>query len=890
MSAGTGVTPPPGPEASGEGVVRHNAGWLSIAVVLVGLTNFLYALVLTWLLPARGYSTYVAAQGLLLVCGTAASASIPWVLTRRLAETQAPDAERRVVAFAVAVTGAQAFVAGILIGLLASRFSDGATAWTSGLAAGAIFAAATVVGYQQGRQRFAWIAVLRTAEVLLKVGSGFLLIRLGAGVAGGVAGFVVGSLAVILFGGPALLRQFRWCTDWVCDRPLWKQTFGLAGIQGAVAILSSLDLVLGNLFHGGAPGLAGYQVSVILSRVPLFLSTAISTVIFVRIVSAREASKSAMRSSTNALLSTALPGTVAILTIPVGIAHVFLPGDYPAEVVSFVPFTAGAGFLIALTNLLTTFFQAEGRHLRCVLLLGTGIVGEIVAIGVGMNVGGVRGLAAGAVAGQLLTFVLIAYQTVRNWGVGALRPGPQVGGVILVSLPLLVLDRLPWIWLCYAVAMCAAVGYLVFFGGSRQPAMAARGQLKALTSRLRSEKSRSDENASEEVGPPRPHAYLLTSHPVSPPWNGADKNLARMLLSADLGIDYTFVGDRVDQTAWQPRHRRQALAFRTDMPVAREKLRIFSSLLRTTTEVDLVHAIVSFRRSALTEQALLLLPLLRHERLVVTCPTGHYLPMRLLNRAAAVVAVSQHTRARLQAAGIQCAVQISPGVDLARFHPAPAAPARAALGLAPGPCLLFAGHFDEGGGFEEVVGLFRRLAARVPTLSLLTAMRVRPGSECRAAELQRWVAQLGLQRRVIELGANADMRLAVQAASVVIFPPRSLGLKMDLPLTLLEALASGRPLVVSPIETLLELDDGSGAVIVDDPASDSTYPHLERLLTDCDYAAIRNWAARSLAERRFDVRRMVAAYAALYGELLGEALSPVTETATLEKGHVLSVS
>src|SRR5438067_2465347 len=100
---------------------------------------------------------------------------------------------------------------------------------------------------------------------------------------------------------------------------------------------------------------------------------------------------------------------------------------------------------------------------------------------------------------------------------------------------------------------------------------------------------------------------LLTSHPVSPPWNSGDKNLARTLLLGDTGVDYVFVGDRADYTPWPPRHQRVPLAFTTDVPRSREKARVLLWLLRTSTDVDAVHAVVTFR-SAFAQQVLLRTP------------------------------------------------------------------------------------------------------------------------------------------------------------------------------------------------------------------------------------------------------------------------------------------
>jgi O-antigen/teichoic acid export membrane protein len=116
--------------------VQRNAGWLTVATVSVGVTNFGYALLLTWLLPIGDYVRYAGVQGLLLVCGTAAAASIPWVLTRRVGTADRRGLER-VVSFSVAITVLQGLVAAIIVGGIAAGILPGAMPWVAAAAAAA---------------------------------------------------------------------------------------------------------------------------------------------------------------------------------------------------------------------------------------------------------------------------------------------------------------------------------------------------------------------------------------------------------------------------------------------------------------------------------------------------------------------------------------------------------------------------------------------------------------------------------------------------------------------------------------------------------------------------------------------------------------------------------
>ncbi|MFN2581123.1 MAG: hypothetical protein ABR498_00065, partial [Candidatus Dormibacteria bacterium] len=112
--------------------------------------------------------------------------------------------------------------------------------------------------------------------------------------------------------------------------------------------------------------------------------------------------------------------------------------------------------------------------------------------------------------------------------------------------------------------------------------------------------------------------FLLTSHPVAPPWNSGDANLARTLMLKSDGFDFVFVGDGHDPTPWPPHHQRLVISSADHMPSSIEKLRVLAQLAVRPPQSDVVHMIVTLQRSWLRPLVLQSLPLLRDRPWIAT--------------------------------------------------------------------------------------------------------------------------------------------------------------------------------------------------------------------------------------------------------------------------------
>jgi glycosyltransferase involved in cell wall biosynthesis len=201
--------------------------------------------------------------------------------------------------------------------------------------------------------------------------------------------------------------------------------------------------------------------------------------------------------------------------------------------------------------------------------------------------------------------------------------------------------------------------------------------------------------------------------------------------------------------------------------------------------------------------------------------------------------------------------------DEAVEHPA-ARRLRASLGAsAMKPLWVCAGRLEEQKGHAVLIEALAEVKRR--GLDFVVALA---GDGSLRAELERRVAGLGLTDCVRFLGMVEELGPLLAAADAVVMPSRWEGL----PLTLLEALARGRPVVASAVGGIPEVieDRVSGRLV---PPGDVTalVEALEWLHRRADLAAALGREGLATVRERYTWERVVESFEEVYDEVLGLA-------------------
>jgi len=244
---------------------------------------------------------------------------------------------------------------------------------------------------------------------------------------------------------------------------------------------------------------------------------------------------------------------------------------------------------------------------------------------------------------------------------------------------------------------------------------------------------------------------------------------------------------------------------------------------------------------------------------------------RVFARAGAVTACSSDLARRAIALGAATErIEVVPyGVDAARFRPAAPddrARVRGTAGIEAGVPLLFAaGRLVRKKGFEYLIDALRGVGA--------PAQLALAGTGDLDGELRARAAAAGVADRVRFLGDVPQDAVAgwFAAADVAIVPSvRDASGNVDgLPNTVLEALASGTPVVATPAGGIgSAIDDGRTGILVPERDPSALARAIGGLLADAPRRARLGAAGRASVEARFGWGAAAARFEAAYDRAL----------------------
>ncbi len=204
-------------------------------------------------------------------------------------------------------------------------------------------------------------------------------------------------------------------------------------------------------------------------------------------------------------------------------------------------------------------------------------------------------------------------------------------------------------------------------------------------------------------------------------------------------------------------------------------------------------------------------------------------------------------------------VVIENGVDVERFNGAGRAAMRAELALrADEVALVHVAVFRPEKGHTVLLRAVRRVVDAGQPVRLLLV-----GDGPERATIERTIAELGLRERVSLLGRRGDVERVLAAGDIAVLS--SYDRVETFPMSLLEAMASGLPVVATRVGSVAEMvaEEENGLLVA--PGDDAAFAGaLQRLCSDPETRQKFGFRSSARAREEFPRSRMVLARQALF--------------------------
>jgi glycosyltransferase involved in cell wall biosynthesis len=229
----------------------------------------------------------------------------------------------------------------------------------------------------------------------------------------------------------------------------------------------------------------------------------------------------------------------------------------------------------------------------------------------------------------------------------------------------------------------------------------------------------------------------------------------------------------------------------------------------------------------------------------------------LRSRGSRVISVSRSARDHFigrSKARRDRVVTLHSGIELSRFSPGVAtnrSAARAELGIAADASVaMTVAVLRPEKGIADMVDALPAVVPFHPSTHYVVV-----GNGSQRPNLERIVAGLGLEDRVLFTGARSDIPRLLAAADVFVLPSHT----EALPTVLIEAMAAGLPVVATEVGGIPEMvDRGSSALLVPPHSPAMLADAVCRLFSSPIQSAAMGRAGRRIASERFDLDRQAA--------------------------------
>ncbi|MGD2279093.1 MAG: glycosyltransferase family 4 protein [Candidatus Omnitrophota bacterium] len=361
----------------------------------------------------------------------------------------------------------------------------------------------------------------------------------------------------------------------------------------------------------------------------------------------------------------------------------------------------------------------------------------------------------------------------------------------------------------------------------------------------------------------------MVSRSVEPPWDEASRNLVRDIVLRVEGKNFHILTSGAGIAEEKDVFSRKVYSSRRHDLLQKTRLLLF--LIKNRAEFDLYH--FCFTPEPVT--SFLIKRIVGGKKKVQSIP---YLTPRAKGKAVkdliyseAVTVTSRRTRDILEKSGIKGVRVVYPGIDTDLFSPkGDREQARKIFLMPEGFNVLWAGDLASEKVVHAMFDIIRKTCLDEKDINFVIAARIKGREDMgRKSALRKKLAGTGLKDRVVFLDTIERMDQLMAASDLFIYPFfDGFRRKIDIPYVIVEAMASGLPVVISDKEPINEVIVEGAGLAVKEESAEAFSDRIKFLFKNADLRGELGRKNRKAALRHFNVNENVKEFGEIYESLL----------------------
>lgn len=366
---------------------------------------------------------------------------------------------------------------------------------------------------------------------------------------------------------------------------------------------------------------------------------------------------------------------------------------------------------------------------------------------------------------------------------------------------------------------------------------------------------------------------LFITRPITPPWDEASKNFAFDLAKKVPEFEITiltcgFIPNLPQNVKQKPIYTSGKLSYL-------QKIRLIKHLRKMKNDFDIFHFIFTPTKlnSFLIKKCAGIGKNTKTIQTIATLREDLLSDTQLKNIlfADTIVTYSKYAEEKLVQLGFSNVKQIYPGIDLERYRPKEKkSEILEKYGFREDDFVInFTGEYSRLNAIDDVIKAFIEVNKKIKNAKLSLAVRIKNKKDAqKKREIIRVLQSANLTDKVaFHDDQQHDMGDIYNLCDISLFPVRNMKGKFDIPLAVVEAMACGKPVILSDIPILGELNDGKNSLIVRAGDTEGLVDKIMLLYNDKALRQSIGEAAQNFAQK-FDIKKTAENYTKIYKELL----------------------